>query len=115
VQPGGDPRAPQVLGAGPTIAAAWGAATSFTVDVSLTDGQVHDLERGFLGRDQQGRTEQVQINDATTGAVLSTPSVSSFQPGVYPDDKVSGDIMITITNRGPRNAVLSGLFLDPAS
>jgi hypothetical protein len=50
-----------------------------------------------------------------SGAVLSTQSVSSFRPGVYLDDKASGNIVITITDRGPLNAVLSGLFLDPAS
>jgi hypothetical protein len=44
--------------------------------------------------------------------VLSTQSVSSFQPGVCRDYKVSGNIVITITDRGPLNAVLSGLFLN---
>jgi hypothetical protein len=57
----------------------------------------------------------VQISDASSGAVPSTQSVSSFPSGVYLDSKVSGNIVITITDRGPRNAVLSGRFLDPAS
>jgi hypothetical protein len=115
VQPSGDPRVLPVPGAGSSIAAAWDAPTSFTVDVHPADGQAHELERDFLGRDQRGRTERVQISDATTGAVPSTPSVSSFPSGMYLDSKVSGNIVITITDRGPRHAVLSGLFLDPSA
>ena len=65
--------------------------------MNLTDGQTHDLELYFLDWDQQGRTEQVQISDASTGAVLSTQSISSFQSGVYLDYAVSGNIVITIT------------------
>jgi hypothetical protein len=94
------------------IAACWYSATSFAVDVDLTDGQTHDLELYFLDYDNQGRTEQVQISNATTGAVLDTETISSFSKGVYLDWAVSGNIVITITNKGPTNAVLSGLFLD---
>ena len=54
-----------------------------------------------------------QISNATTGAVLSTESISSFQSGVYLDYQVSGNLVITITRTAGVNAVLSGLFLDP--
>ncbi len=65
-----DPRALQVAGGSSRIAATWYSATSFTVDVNLTDGQQHDLELYFLDWDKQGRSEQVQIANAATGAVL---------------------------------------------
>ena len=110
-----DPRALQTSGGSSRIAATWWTTTSFTVDVNLTDGQAHDLELYFLDWDQQGRTEQVQISDASTGAVLSTQTISSFQSGVYLDYAVSGNIVITITRRAGTSNVLSGLFLDPAS
>ena len=94
----------------------WYSATSFTVDVNLTDGQTHDLELYFLDWDSTGRAEQVQISNASTGAVLNTETVSSFHSGVYLDWAVSGNVLITITNMGgSANAVLSGLFLDPPS
>jgi hypothetical protein len=82
--------------------------------VDLTDGQTHDLELYFLDYDDLGRIEQVQISNAATGAVLSTETVSSFSKGVYLKWAVSGNIVITITNEGPENAVLSGLFFDPS-
>jgi hypothetical protein len=81
------------------------------VGVGLSDGQQHDLELYFLDWDSLGRSEQVQISDAASGAVLSTQSVSSFSSGVYLDYAVSGNVVITITNLAGKNAVLSGLFL----
>ena len=110
-----DPRALQTAGGTSRIAAGWYSATSFTVDVDLTDGQVHDLELYLarLGRSRAAR-EQVQISNAATGAVLATETVSSFDSGVYLDFEVSGNILITFTMQAGANAVLSGLFLDPA-
>ncbi len=110
-----DRRALQVPGGSGRIAATWFSTTSFTVDVDLTDGQTHDLELYFLDWDKQGRSEQVQITNAATGAVLSTQTVSSFQSGIYLDYTISGNVLITITREAGTNAVLSGLFLDPST
>ena len=110
-----DPRALQDAGGTGRIAACWYSATSFTVDVDLTDGQTHDLTLYFLDWDNGGRSEQVQISNATTGAVLDTETVSSFSSGVYLEWAVSGNVLITITKLAGPNAVLSGLFFDPAS
>jgi hypothetical protein len=82
-----------------------------TADVELTDGRAHHLELYRHGRDKQGRTEQVALGDAGSGAVLSTQTVSSFQSGAYLDYAVSGNIVIAITNLAGKSAVLSGLFL----
>jgi hypothetical protein len=112
----GDPRALQTADGSSRIAACWysgdSGATSFSVDVNLSDGQKHNLELYFLDWDNLGRSEQVQISDAGSGAVLSTQPVSSFQSGVYLDYAVSGNIVITITVAGGKNAVLSGLFFN---
>ena len=85
-----DPRALQDAGGTNRVAACWYAATSFTVDVNLTDGQTHDLELYFLDWDNKGRIEQVQISNAATGAVLDTETISSFSTGVYLDWAVAG-------------------------
>ena len=107
-----DPRALQVPGSSNRVAAVWYSATSFTVDVNLDDGQPHDLELYFLDWDKQGRSEQVQITNEATGAVLYTQTVSSFPSGVYLDWTVSGNVLITFTREAGTNAVLNGLFLD---
>ena len=76
-----DTRALQVAGGAAASPPPGMPPTSFTVDVDLTDGQPHNLELYFLDWDKQGRSEQVQITGAATGAVLSTQTVSSFQSG----------------------------------
>ncbi|MGA7502290.1 MAG: hypothetical protein WBX00_36815, partial [Isosphaeraceae bacterium] len=108
-----DPRALQDAGGTGHIAACWYSASSFTVDVNLTDGQTHDLELYFLDWDTTARGETVQISNASTGAVLDTETVTSFNSGVYLDWAVSGNVDITLTHQAGANAVLSGLFFDP--
>jgi hypothetical protein len=110
-----DPRALQDAVGTSRIAACWYSSKSFTVDVDLTDGQVHDLELYFLDWDSTSRGELVTISNAVTGAVLTTQTVSSFHSGVYLIWEVSGNVLITFTKVSGANAVLSGLFLDPLS
>jgi hypothetical protein len=111
-----DPRALQNPGGSGRIAACWYAPHSFTVDVDLTDGQAHNLELYFIDWDSSTRAEQIQISNASTGTVLSTQTITSFNSGVYLDWTVSGNLLITINNTSATgaNAVLSGLFLDPS-
>ena len=111
-----DPRALQTSSSSTNrVAGCWYSPSSFSVDVNLTDGQTHNLELYLLDWDSNSRVEQVQVSDATTGAVLDTQSVSSFHSGVYLDYAVSGHVSITFTHQAGANAVLSGLFLDPTS
>jgi hypothetical protein len=110
-----DTRGLQNPGGSGRIAATWYSSSSFKVDVNLGDGQVHDLELYLVDWDSTSRAETVTISDASSGTVLSTQSVSSFHGGVYLDYAVSGNIVITFTRTAGANAVLSGLFLDPAS
>ena len=74
-----DVRALQNPGGSGRSATAWYSSTGFTINLDLTDGQVHDLELYAVDWDNKGRSEQVQIINAGTGAVLSTETLSSFQ------------------------------------
>jgi hypothetical protein len=108
-----DRRALQQAGGSGRVAAGWYSTTSFTVNVNVTDGQLHYLALYFLDWDSTARSEQVQLTSAATGAVLDTETVSSFHGGVYLDWPISGNMVVTITRLAGANAVLSGLFLDP--
>jgi VCBS repeat-containing protein len=96
------------------IAACWYSSTSFTVDVNVATGS-YNLELYLLDYDKQSRSEQIQLSDAGTGTVLSTETVSGFSGGAYLNWTISGNVLITITKLAGANAVLSGLFFDPAS
>ena len=97
------------------IAAAWYSSTSFTVDVNLTDGNSHTIALYAADWDNHGRKEQIQITNASTGAVLDTETLSSFVNGAYEVWTVSGHVKITISTISGGNALLNGLFFGPAS
>ncbi len=106
----------EVPGGASRIAATWYASTSFTVDVDVTNGQSYNLELYVL--DYNGgnaRSEQIQLSNAGTGAVLSTQTVSKFTSGAYLNWTISGNVLLTITKTAGANAVLSGLFFDPTT
>ncbi len=97
------------------IASVWYSATSFTVDVNVATGQAYNLELYFLDYDAKGRAETVTLSNANTGAVLNTESVSNFTNGEYLTWTITGNVLITFTRTAGANAVLNGLFFDPAS
>ena len=97
------------------IASVWDSATSFTVDVDVASGQSYNLELYFLDYDAKGRAETVTLSDANTSAMLNTESVSNFANGEYLTWTITGNVLITFTRTAGNNAVLSGLFFDPAT
>jgi uncharacterized protein YccT (UPF0319 family) len=108
-----DPRALQTPDGTNRIAATWYSSTSFTIAVNLNDGKAHNIALYALDWDKLGRSEQIQITSAASGAILDTESISSFSSGVYLQWKVSGSVVIRVTRLSGLNAVISGLFFDP--
>src|SRR5262249_19604711 len=104
-----DARALQIPGSNSNrIAATWYGNDSFTVNVNITDAQVHPLSFYGLDWDPTSRSEQLQVLDASTGAVLSTVSASSFNMGEYLTWNVSGNVQFVVARSGGANAVVSG-------
>ncbi len=95
------------------IAACWYSASSFVIDVDLTDGAVHPISLYALDFDSQGRSEQFTVSDASTGTVLDTRTISNFSGGEYLTWNVSGNVQIKVTKVSGPNAVISGLFIGP--
>ena len=83
--------------------------------VNLTDGQAHDLTLYAVDWSNIGRSEQIEVTSAATGAVLDTETLSNFYGGVYLQWKLSGSVVITVKTLAGGNAVLSGIFFDPPS
>lgn len=98
------------------IAATWytESVTNFTIDVNITDGALHQV--ALYSLDWSGgntRTQRVDVLNATTGAVLDTRTVTAFANGQYLVWTIGGHVTLRVTNTGPSNAVVSGLFFDP--
>jgi uncharacterized delta-60 repeat protein len=96
------------------IAACWYSATSFTIDLVFTDAQPHQVAAYFLDWDAKGRRALVEVTDGATGLILDSRTVTSFTGGTYLVWNLSGHVKISITNQGPENAVMSGLFFGSA-
>ncbi len=110
------PACPPATSAAPAASPLAGTPdTSFTVNVNLTDGQAHDIAIYALDWPDFGRSEKIQVFSAATGAVLDTETISNFYGGLYLQWNITGNVVIQFSGMGGNNAVLSGLFFDPAS
>jgi uncharacterized repeat protein (TIGR01451 family) len=109
-----DPRALQTGSGTSRIASTWYNNSSFNFDVNFTDGNSHQLALYALDWDLQGRTETIQILDATTNAVLDTRNISQFSNGIYLIWNITGHVKINIIYTGSlaSNATISGVFFN---
>ena len=96
------------------VAATWYDATGYTIDLNLTDGAAHKVSLYALDYDRIGRSERIDVVDAGTGTVLDSRTLSNFGNGQYASWKLTGHVLLRVTNLAGRNAVLSGIFFDPA-
>jgi hypothetical protein len=92
------------------IAVTWYKSGTFTFDVNLRDGNLHQFALYALDWDSTTRAETIQILDANTSAVLDTRSISSFSNGMYLVWNISGHAKINVTRTAGNNAVVSGVF-----
>ena len=114
-QPDTDPRALQRGVVAGRIAATWYSYTSFTLDVRFTDGSPHRLALYHLDWDTTTRAQRVDILDGDNGSLLDSRTITGFHDGQYLIWTISGHVTIRLTVLGGFNAVLSGIFFDPAT
>src|SRR5204862_486274 len=85
-----------------------------TVDVNLTDGQPHRLALYCVDFDFLGRSQRIDVRDAVTGVLLDSQTLTDFTGGRYLVWEVTGHVTVQVTRVAGMNAVVSGLFFDPA-
>ena len=110
-----DVRGLLIPGSSSRIAACWYSSNSFTIDVNLTDGQMHPVSFYALDWSSQGRSEQIQVLNGSSGAVSNTQTISNFSGGEYLTWNVSGHVQFQVTRLVANNAVVSGLFIGAGS
>ncbi|WP_165249011.1 NPCBM/NEW2 domain-containing protein [Paludisphaera soli] len=110
----GDVRALRTADGTRRQASAWYASGRFTVDLALTDGRAHKVSLYMLDWDTSQRSQRIELIDPATGEVLDVQEVSSFNGGAYLSWTVSGRVQFRFTRLSGHNAVLNGLFIDPA-
>src|SRR5262249_62293350 len=94
-----DVRAP-VKGASATdrIASCWYSGSTITMDVNLTDGQTHRVALYGLDWDSTSRSQNFEIDDPGSGAVLAGPRpLSTLSNGHFMGWGINGHATLQIT------------------
>lgn len=93
---------------------------SFYYDVNLVDGKAHRVSLYLLDWDRQNRIETIDVVDRNHRNVINSASdIKDFSDGRYLSWKVTGPVLIKVkwvdnlASVGD-NAVVSGIFIDPA-
>lgn len=111
-----DDRAPYIdSSSADRIAATWYAASSYTIDIDITDGSSHQVALYMLDWDSYGpRSANVQVLDGDTSAVLDSQDLDEYAGGKYLIWTVSGHVVLNITNNAKvaSNVTASGIFFD---
>ena len=102
------------LSATDRIAGAWYNNNAFAIDLKTRDGKTHQVALYAIDWDSNTRAQTVQVIDDATGTVLDTQTLAGFHEGVYLAWNIQGNVTFKVTNTGPSNAVLSGLFFGGA-
>lgn len=112
-----DGRALQKESGGPSdrIAGQWGTGDkSYDLNCNFSDEAPHQVALYGLDWDKNGRSEDIQVVDAASGAILDTRDLSANVNGKYLLWNVSGHVIFRVVNTsGWTNPALSGIFFDP--
>jgi hypothetical protein len=107
-----DPRALQNFDAiyGNIDTAATYYANSFDVNVSMNDGNSHQISLYLLDWDRTNLVETINVYDATTGGLLDSQTLSNFGNGTYFSWTVKGNVRFHLSSTGYNSALVSGIF-----
>jgi len=94
------------------IAACKSSYSSFTIDISFNDDEYRKVALYFYDFEPFGRINGITVKDGLDSTILDSREAASFGNGVYYTWEVKGHIIITISNLGNANCVISGLFFD---
>lgn len=97
------------------LAASWFSPTTFTIDVGLNDGLTHQVALYCIDWDGNGRSQMIDVVDASTNALLDSRSVSAFSGGEYMVWNLTGHVKLNFTRVGGANSVISGIYFDSPS
>ncbi len=87
-------------------------ANNPTIDLNVTDGQMHSVTFYLGDFDNAGRSETITITDAATGKVLSSQTFSGFTGGLYETWNIKGHVQVHAASTTRGSAIVNGIFFD---
>ena len=110
-----DGRAVKMPNGGAGIASTF-YSSSFALDINAVDGNAHQISVYMLDWDSNGsRSQNMQVIDANTNAVLDTEKVANFANGTYVIWNITGHVRITVSCTSGANGVIAGVFFGTNS
>jgi hypothetical protein len=109
-----DPRALQKTSGSGRFAGAWHGTNDFYMMFQFQDNNAHQVSFYFVDYDRAGREQRLEILDQTTGNRIEAATISDFENGVWVSYNLKGRVTAKLTRLAGPNAVLSGVFFDPA-
>jgi hypothetical protein len=109
-----DPRALQRVNGTDRVMTVWYAPDAFNLDFNFTDNNPHRVALYCLDWDRTGRAQRFDILDSSNNAVLSSTNISNFGEGKYVVFDLKGKSRIRISRTAGSNALIAGIFFDPA-
>lgn len=85
-------------------------ANSFNTNVSITDGNSHQVSLYVLDWDQTNLSETINVYDAATGALLDSQVLSGAANGKYFSWTIKGNVRFNVSSTGYNSALVSGVF-----
>jgi hypothetical protein len=99
---------------GDRLAACWFTGSTFGIRLGISDGQPHRIALYCLDWDGLVRSQRIEVRDSSD-QVHDSRELTDFGAGVYLAWTIRGNVTLRITNTGPSNAVVSGLFFGGAA
>jgi class 3 adenylate cyclase len=96
------------------VIAGLAARATMTLHLKLPDAIERRITLYFVDYVNANRVESLNIYDGGSGTLLASRTIDHFNDGCYVSFDVSGDLRMEITLQQGANAVVSGLFVDPA-
>lgn len=107
-------RALERAGSTNRLAACWYSGAVITFDIEMKDRNPHPVSLYALDWDRLARAQRVEVIDPASGVVIDAREMRDFASGRYATWTITGSARIRVTNIGPANAVVSGLFFGGA-
>lgn len=85
------------------------------INLHIVDGLTHRVSLYFAQYSGASRTQLIEVFDPSTGAIISSETVSDFAKGKYVTFDITGNVNIRVSKLKGADVILSALFIDPTS
>lgn len=84
----------------------------FVIDIVLSDGNTHDMAFYVVDWENGGRSQTLEIRDASSNRLLDVRTMASFSGGQYWRWRIRGSVRVIVQKTAAASAVISGVLFE---